>query len=277
MLTTRVALLTRVAKRSVGDGPSILGAAWGAVAASLLLCASAAYAEFEIPEVDAEKGAFEAEYRGAHHWGLPPREDRDDRDPLRQSHELELQYSLTDWWMLRLTPNVEQPGGESIEFASLGVETQFVLVPRHGGFFGLALMAGYGPNSLFVDDGTPDEFEFGPVVEVAPGPWLLTLNPRFTTDVGEFAERDGLGFEYAAQLRYQFAERWGAAVLGFGELEELADTGPFESQTHVLGPSLYVFSAPEAEREWTLGAGVLFGLTNASAKSALRITFAMEY
>jgi hypothetical protein len=150
-------------------------------------------------------------------------------------------------------------------------------VTRNEGLFGMALMAGYGPYSLFVEDGTPDEFEFGPVMEVAPGPWLLTLNPRLATDVGESAEDEGLGFEYAAQLRYDFSERLGAAVLGFGEIEELAHTGPFESQTHVLGPSLYVYSDPEDQREWMLGAGVLFGLTEASAKTALRITLAVEY
>ena len=247
------------------------------VALVVLVSATDARAEFEIPEVDAEKGAFEAEYRGASHWGLPPRDDDDDREPLRQSHELELQYGLTDWWMLRLTPNVEEPDGETIEFASLGVETQFVMVPRNGGEFGLALMLGYAPYSMFVDDGTSDEFEFGPVVEVAPGPWLLSLNPRLATDVGKDAERDGWGFEYAAQLRYQFAPRLGVAVLGFGEIEELAHSGPFEAQDHILGPSLYVFSDPEGEREWLLGAGMLFGLTDASTDTSVRVTFAVEY
>jgi len=249
----------------------------GLVAAFALLSATHAYAEFEIPEVDAEKGAFEAEYRGASHWGLPPRDDDDESELLRQSHELELQYGLTNWWMLRLTPNFEEPDGGSLKFDSVGVETQFVLVPRYGGGFGLALMMGYGPYSQSLNEDAPDEFEIGPVVEVAPGPWLLSLNPRLATDIGEDSERDGWGFEYAAQLRYQFAPRLGVAVLGFGEIEELAHSGPFNSQTHVLGPSLYVFSDPEAGREWLLGAGMLFGLTDASADTAVRITLAVEY
>lgn len=247
--------------------------------------------EFEIPEVDAEKGAFEAEYRGARHWGLPrPGGDDDDIEALRYSHEVELQYGLTDWWMLRLTPNLEQPAGESLELASVGVETQFVLIPRRGGTLGLALMAGYGPYSLFVEDNTPDEFEFGPVVELAPGPWLLTLNPRLVDQIGKHAEQEWLGFEYAAQLKYRLTKRWALAVLGFGEIEDLANAGPSESQTHVLGPSLYLSSGHEdgegdgeAKRdseqasEWNLGVGVLFGLTDASADTALRVTFAVEY
>ena len=280
---------------SLGCGGRLLHSVWSwanvvrgtsycaaiALAATLTLVrpVSQARAEYEIPEVDAERGAVEAEYRGASHWGLAraAADDDDDDDLLRQSHEVEFQYGLTDWWMLRLTPNVEQPAGESIELASIGIETQFVLVPRRGGILGIAIMAGYGPYSLFVDDGHTDEFEFGPVVEYAPGPWLFTVNPRLTDETGHAADQDWLGFEYAAQARYSVTDRWGVAVLGFGEIEELVHAGPFETQVHVLGPSLYLFSDPEAEREWSLGAGVLFGLTDASPDTSLRITFAVEY
>lgn len=251
-------------------------AAW-LLPAAALAPALEAQAEYEIPEVDAEKGAIEAEYRGASHWGLPEADEEDDLDLLRQSHEVEFQYGLTDWWMLRLTPNVEQPDGESIELSAIGVETQFVLVPRNEGTLGVAIMAGYAPTSLFVEDDQPDEFEFGPVVELAPGPWLFTFNPRLMKEAGSAAEQDGFGFEYAAQARYSVTDRWGVAVLGFGEIEELVHAGPFDAQAHVLGPSLYFFSAPEAEREWNLGAGVLFGLTDASPDTSLRVTFAVEY
>lgn len=236
-----------------------------------------ARAEFEIPEVDAEKGAFEAEYRGAAHGGLPRADEDDGRELLRQSHELELQYGLTDWWMLRLTPNVEEPDGGNIKLASIGIETQFVLMSRNDGLLGIALMAGYGPYSFFIEDEEVDEFEFGPVVEFAPGRWLFTFNPRLFDEIGSTADQEWLGFEYAAQARYSVTNRWGVAVLGFGEIEELVNTGPFEAQVHLFGPSLYVFSAPEAEREWTLGAGVLFGLTESSSDTALRVTFAVEY
>jgi hypothetical protein len=119
---------------------------------------------------------------------------------------------------------------------------------------------------------------------------LLTLNPRLVDQTGEFVDQEWLGFEYAAQLKYRITERWSLAVLMFGEIEDLAKAGPFDSQTHVLGPSLYLSSAheegkgegerkggTEQGREWNLGVGVLFGLTDASADTALRVTLAMEY
>ena len=234
---------------------------------------------------------MEIEYRGASHWGLPKQADDDDEDDdevlLRQSHEVEFQLGITDFLMLRVTPNVEEPDGESMELVSLGVEAQFVLKPRNDGTFGLAFMMGYGPTSNFVDVDEPDEFEFGPVMELASDRWLLTANPRLVEQLGEFADQDGLGFEYATQLKYQFAARWAVAALMFGEIEELAHAGPFEAQSHVLGPGLYLSNAEEegsqvdaeAEREaeWQVGVGVLFGLTDATANTALRVTASVEY
>ena len=259
-------------------------AALGALALAPL---QSAHAEFEIPGVDAERGAVEIEYRGASHWGLPQQADEDDEVLLRQSHEVEFQLGITDFLMLRVTPNVEEPDGESMELVSLGLEAQFVLKPRDDGAFGLAFMLGYGPTSNFVDVDEPDEFEFGPVMELASARWLLTANPRLVEQLGEFADQDGIGFEYATQLKYQFAARWAVAALMFGEIEDLAHAGPFEAQSHVLGPGLYFANGEEdageaggegrRETEWEVGVGVLFGLTDATADAALRITASVEY
>lgn len=250
-----------------------------------LLITSTARAEFEIPQVDGEKGEVEVEYRGARHWGPP---HIDDDTTIRQSHEVEFQYAVTDWWMVRATPNIEQQFGEDIEFVSVGFETQFVLVPRNGGSFGLALMLGYGPFSEFVDDGEPDEFEFGPVLELAHDRWLATLNPVLVDQIGN-SDQDWLGLEYAAQLQYRFASHWSVAALGFGEIEDLANTGSASEQEHLLGSGLYWFSRsfldidndefPDAERsaEWVVGVGALFGLTDSSNDVALRATMSLEY
>ena len=78
--------------------------------------------------------------------------------------------------------------------------------------------------------------------------FLLTLNPRIVDQLGEHAETDNLNLEYAGQLEYRFAERWSVAPLAFGEIEDLAQC-----------------------------AGVLFGLTDASADATVRVMFAMEY
>jgi hypothetical protein len=55
-----------------------------------------AHAEFEIQEATIEQGEIQIQYSGAEHWGLAGPE----YDPLRQSHELELQMGITDYWLL---------------------------------------------------------------------------------------------------------------------------------------------------------------------------------
>ena len=275
-----------------GSGASCTTLTLLAVSLAALVLASLcdpAFAEFEIPGVDGERGAVEIEYRGAQHWGLPKPSEEDDETLLRQSHEVEFQLGVTDFLMLRVTPNVEEPDGDSLELVSIGLEAQFVIVPRDDGAFGLAFMVGYGPTSVFDQVEEPDEFEFGPVVELATKRWLLTLNPRLFEELGKFADQDGLGFEYAGQLKYQFARRWAVAAMMFGEIDELAHAGPFQEQTHVLGPSLYYLSGADLElgegdetaatrgTEWEAGVGVLFGLTDTSADAALRVTVAVEY
>jgi len=97
-------------------------------------------------------------------------------------------------------------------------------------------MAEYSPLSLFVDLDQPDELEFGPVIEVARKDWLATFNPRLARDVGEFADQESLGFEYAAQVNYRFAKRWSITALGFGEIDDLANAGGFDDQSSRTRP-----------------------------------------
>ena len=92
-----------------------LTAAVSALAATGLTISTAtpALAEFEIQESQVEKGEVEIEYRGAVHWGFPraEREEAEEGEEggaleaeeegefLRQSHDIELQWSVTDRWM----------------------------------------------------------------------------------------------------------------------------------------------------------------------------------
>jgi hypothetical protein len=84
-----------------------------------------------------------------------------------------------------MTLGTEQPLGEDFNLASVELETQLELIERNGNGLGLAFQAGYG---IATTGGEADEIEFGPIVELASGALLLTLNPLFTGQVGENAE-----------------------------------------------------------------------------------------
>jgi hypothetical protein len=163
-----------------------------------------ALAEFQIQESNIEQGV-ELEYRGAYHWGIPSvTEDNENANDLRQSHELEMQMGITNWWLIQVTAGLEQPLGEDLNLNTIELETEFSLVARKGDGVGLAIQGGFerALNHGNTVDGDPNEYGFGPIIELAEGPVLLTLNPVFTKQVGQFADTESLGFEYGWRAEY---------------------------------------------------------------------------
>lgn len=282
----------------------VLTAAISALAALGLTVSTTkrALAEFEIQESNIEKGEVELEYRGAVHWGFPKAEKEDaeqDDDEggaldteeaealLRQSHDFEAEWGVTNWWLLAITLGTEQPLGEEFNLTSVELETQVELKERKGNGLGLAFQAGYGIATI---GGEADEIEFGPIVELASGKFLLTLNPLFTAQVGDNRETDGLGFEYGWRAQYNFAKKWAVGAEMFGEIEDLSNAGSFDDQNHSIGPTLFytpggnddddngngddnannhrVAGPPEMELSFNLG--VQFGLTDMTSDTALK-------
>ncbi|HUU66573.1 MAG TPA: hypothetical protein VMW57_04725 [Methyloceanibacter sp.] len=262
-----------------------------------------ALAEFEIQESEVEKGEVELEYRGAVHWGVPnpggeeakggdddeavvgALEEEEEEPGLRQSHDFEIQYGITERWMISTSVSADEPLDQDFNVSEVEIEGQYELIERDGNGIGLAFAAGYG---FATRSGEADELEFAPIVELASGPLLLTLNPYFGTQVGENKQNDGLGFEYGWRAEYKIAERWGAGVEMFGEIEDLSNSGPFESQNHSIGPTLFynpgaddddvggqgdededeIAGAPEMELSFNVG--VQFGLTDMTSDTALK-------
>ena len=210
-----------------------------------------AFAEFQIQEAGIEKGEVELEYRGAYHWGVPRVTDANENaNDLVQSHEIELQMGINDWFLIQVTGGFDQPLHENLQASSVEIEPEFALLKREGDGVAVSFQFGYSQAINHGEQvaGNPNEFAFGPIVEVAKRPFLLTLNPLFTRQIGTFADQEGLGFDYGWRGEYDFAKHWGVGVEMFGEIEDLANAGPFNSQVHSLGPTLfYNFGGDEGE------------------------------
>jgi len=252
-------------------------------------------AEFQIQEASIEKGETEFEYRGAYHWGVPEATaNNPNANDLVQSHELEVQYSPTDWWLVQLTVGLEQPLHEDFEASDVEFETEFALIKRKGDGTAVSFQVGYEKST----NGEADVLGFGPIVELASGKLLITLNPLFTDQVGPERETEGLGFEYGWRAEYDFAKHWGVGVEMFGEIEDLANSGSFNQQNHSIGPTLF-WSPGEKEEEGggdeaneekdnekvggppkmelSFNVGVQFGLTDAASDAALKFQGSLSF
>lgn len=242
-------------------------------AGAFLIGASPARAQFEVEEPEAEKGELEFEYQGDYHWGNPRRRVdasnpseiiADENEVLRQRHVFGLGFGLTDYLRLTVEAEFEQERFDEIDdvasanaFDDLNAtEIQFegvaVLVPLKKNGFALAAYASYVA-SLTED---PNQFQIGPILKVAQGPWSATANLFFIRNIGggEREEEDEpifrdqrWDFQYAWQIKYDYSDRWALAVEGFGTVNRLGDTGresdavlEFGDQDqHRLGPVVY--------------------------------------
>jgi len=249
--------------------------------AAAFLWATEAFAEFEIQESTVEKGEHEIEYRGALHWGLPD----PDFDPIRQSHELEGQYGLTDRWLVSITTGFEQSLGQDLELTSVEGEAQYEVIELKGDGLGFALRGGY---SQATAGGDANEIAFGPIIELLKGSVSLVLDPLFTNQVGPNRTAQGLGFNYGWQLKYTLPRKWGLALEMFGNIEDLANSCSFNDQNHSIGPVVYYSfgkgdqndkteAEEEEERNLTVGLGLQFGLTEATSKAAIKLDAQLQF
>src|SRR3990172_8175010 len=91
-------------------------------------------AEFEIQEAEIENGEVEIEYRGAYHWGVPKSAEGDEEfvagevKDVVQSHELEFQMGITDWFMVSAVAGFDQPLGEDLQATAVEAEFQIGLI-----------------------------------------------------------------------------------------------------------------------------------------------------
>jgi len=269
-----------------------------------------AFAEFEIQESEVEKGEIELEYRGAVHSGFPKseREAAEDDDEggaldeeeegefLRQSHDLEFQYGITDRFMFSVELSADEPLEDDFDVSGVELELQYELIEREGNGLGLAFIGAYG---FATRSGEADEIEFGPIIELASGKLLFTANPFFASQVGDNRETDGLGFEYGWRGQYDFAKKWGIGVEMFGEVEDLSHAGSFDDQAHSIGPTLFYhpggdddddddnggddlddkkLGVPDGvEMEISLNVGVQFGLTDNTCDTAVKFQGSLEF
>jgi hypothetical protein len=246
---------------------------------------SPAQAQFEVEEPEAEQGEVEFEYNGDYHFGNPRRRVveeageviADENEVWRQRHVFGLGMGLTNFFRLSVEAEFEQELLDDIDEIALAnafgelepVEIQFegivVLRPLKGDGFGAAAFISYV--AALGDD--PNQFQTGPILKAAQGPWSATTNLFFVKNIGG-GEREPDGsifrderwdFQYAWQVKYEASEQWALALEGFGNINRLGDSGRRseavelfgDQDQHRFGPvGYYTFKRPRGARAASL-------------------------
>jgi hypothetical protein len=239
------------------------------IAAFIIGMAAPASAQFYVRSPEVDKGEAEIEEHGALYSG--PGED----ERLRQTHELEGKYGITERFEVILEGVFEQPIGEDFEAEEIELGGQYEIIERHGDGFGLAFRTLY---EFALLGGSPDKILFGPLAKFVRGRDSATINTFFVRQVGDHVEIDSLELKVNWRLKRELNEKWGLGVEGYSEIEDLAHAGSFDEQEHRLGPvAYYEFPHAEGRPEWKAGGGVLFGLSDAVSDFTYKFDLEVEF
>jgi len=230
---------------------------------------SPAPAQFYVRSPEVSKGEAEIEEHGALYSG--PGED----ERLRQSHELEGKYGITERFEVILEGVFEQPIGEDFEAEEVELGGQYEIIQREGDGFGLAFRTLY---EFALQGRSPDEILFGPLAKVVKGRDSATINTFFVGQVGEHVEIDSLELKVNWRLKHELNERWAIGAEGYSEIEDLTHAGSFDEQAHRLGPvAYYEFPHAEGRPEWKAAGGILFGLSDAVSDVTYKFDLEVEF
>ena len=231
-----------------------------------------ASAQFSVQSPKVEKGELEIETHSSVQSGLP-----DDEDAIRHGHEIEAGYGFTDFWKAELGITVQKPVDDALEASSIELTNIFQLgtATRWNATFGVLAAVSIG-----LQGDEPDAFEFGPLVEFGDENRSLILNGIFEKTFGDNREH-GIGFEYAAQIKFAVGHGMSLGAEAFGEIEDIGNAPSFDDTELRIGPAVFFSFGDEKaggkddddakgaksadkDPEVKAGLGLLFGATDAT-------------
>lgn len=190
-------------------------------------------------------------------------------------HELELAagYGFSGRWAGEIEAELEAEDGGGFRLHALAVESWVTLAPRGAWWADAAL---FGKYETKLEDGSPDEFKAGLLVEKLIGRTLTVGNIFLEKETGAGAG-DEVEASYAVQTRWRLGPHFEPGIELQGKLGDISDLPALREQEHVLGPAVFgrYFLGPGRAVKYE--AAALFGLTEASPNTALRLAIELEF
>jgi hypothetical protein len=234
----------------------------------LCILSLAAQADFRIKYPDAEPGEFEIENIGSY--------GNDAKSALNneQSHVLEFEYGLTNFWKPELEFEFERaPGpGNKTQFNQVTLENVFQFTERGQYWLDAGFFAEFGKAMI---GHTPSETMFGPILRKEIGWTINTLNLFIEKDLGKYSEGRPF-FQYAWETRLALGTPIEPGLQFYGQPGPLFHFAKFSEQDQRIGPQLFGNWHDLGPGTLKLNTGLLFGLTPAAPRRTVRWQFEYE-
>ncbi len=183
-----------------------------------------------------------------------------DRESL-WAHTLEVEYGVTDRFMLAAYADFEQPSGEDFEFVqSRIIAARYRFGEQGERFFDTALYVEYYLPRTGWQGKANEKAELRLILEKDIGSNTLTLNPRIEKATSGPDVAEGIEFEYGVSFYSAWHGHFKWGLEAYGSIGEFVDLKPKDKQKHYLVPALTWKVGHKLK--WNLGSA--FGLTDAS-------------
>ncbi len=235
---------------------------------STLLIPLVAHAEIdEVYSPLVTKGTMEVEYKGVRLG------DSGKALENSQSHEVEMNYGLTNDLRIGLIGQGQRSAGEP--FHSEGFGAQVLYTTTHQGDWWLSSGV-LGEYVVANHDNSPDSLEGRVLLSRVQGPFTFSSNLIFGRELGH-NHSSGVGFGASAQALYDIGnEHFTPGIEWYGDFGKLNRFGDESSQQHYVGPILTGEIAEFGNSGIEYSAGYYWGLTNSSADHGARIELDYE-
>ncbi len=212
------------------------------------------------------KGEVEVEYSGTRYG------DSGKASNNKQSHTYELEYGLTDNFMLGIEAKSSRKSGQSHEFSAYGIEAQYELTQQGAWWLATAVKGEY---AKAVHDGDADEIEVKWLASRSYGASNLLVNIGLERELGD-NRAHGVTLTSALQASHAFTKHFAPGFEWHAEHGKLNKLGDGDVREHYLGPIVKgeLFDIGRGEVNYT--AGYYWGLNDDSADTAARLHIAYE-
>lgn len=227
-----------------------------------LLRAVPAFALDEVYSTEVVKGEVETEYSGSRTF------DSDRAKNNIQSHELELEYGLTDHFKVKTSLIFDKDVNESTKLNEVEVGGIYRFFEPGEWWLDPALLVNYGRS---VRTSGPDAIEVKLLLEKQWGRFTHLANLGVEREAGNNAT-PGLERSFLWSSRYRYDAHFEPGVEIQSDFGKVRDRLHFNEQEHYIGPAVYGEIIPNVNYQ----AAYEFGVTSASATGAARLKIEFE-
>jgi hypothetical protein len=233
-----------------------------ALAVSVAIASSPAFALDKLHSPIVEKGEFAIEYSGDRTF------DSDSTKDNVQGHEVEVEYGVTDFWSTSIAFGMGKNPGDDLRLEEAEWENRFQLAEQGKYWVDPGLLVSYIRARGFE---ASDAIEAKLLLQKDTGRFTHVANLGLEQEVGAHSEGGpDRSIIWSSRYRYDAHFEPGIEIQsGFGKANEHLG---FDEQEHYAGPALYGQIVPGLNYQ----AAWLFGASEAAATSAARVLLEYE-